>query len=251
MADDLSALTLLWCTFALFCGGVIKGALGVGTPLLTVPLMALVLPPQIAIAVMSLPSVSANLWQMLQAPKVDNVLARFWPTFVAVLLGGAIGVALFTRLDDTALLIFVGCAVMLFALLEGANRRLRIPPRREKPAGFCFGLVSGVIGGVSSFFGPMLIAYLVSMPAVRKEQFIGAISFLYLSGLVPWTIALYWVGALRGAVLWYSCAAVVPVLLGAACGRRLRRHIAEALFRRLILLILLLSGGAILWHALR
>ncbi|MCP4387503.1 MAG: TSUP family transporter, partial [Gammaproteobacteria bacterium] len=58
-----------WCFFALCCGGFIKGALGVGTPLLTVPMMAQVLPPQMAIAIMAIPVVVANLWQFAQAER--------------------------------------------------------------------------------------------------------------------------------------------------------------------------------------
>jgi len=61
---------ILWCSFALACGGLIKGTLGVGTPLLTVPLMALVLPAQSAVTLMALPVVVANLWQAFSAPNI-------------------------------------------------------------------------------------------------------------------------------------------------------------------------------------
>ena len=47
--------------------------LGVGTPLLTVPMMALVLPPQMAIAIMAIPVVVANLWQFAQAERSGAV----------------------------------------------------------------------------------------------------------------------------------------------------------------------------------
>ena len=61
---EYGAGVLAWCALAVACGGLIKGALGVGTPLLTVPMLAMVLPPQHAVAVMAVPVVVANLWQV-------------------------------------------------------------------------------------------------------------------------------------------------------------------------------------------
>ena len=251
MNGEFSIQILVWCALALAGGGLIKGALGVGTPLLTVPLMALVLPPQTAVALMAIPVVVANLWQAWQAPRVDKVINRFWPTFVAILVGSWIGVAILTRIDDKALMIVVGIAVIIFALLQGSSYKLRIPASLEKPAGVGFGFASGLIGGVSSFFGPMLIIYLVSLKSLGKERFISAISFLYVSAVVPWAITLYWLGLLDRHLLMYSTAAVAPVILGMMIGRNLRKYINEHRFQRLILIILLCSGGVILWRALR
>ncbi|MGB1612514.1 MAG: hypothetical protein ACPHCM_03420, partial [Arenicellales bacterium] len=56
---ELDMWIIVWCGFALFCGGLIKGTLGVGTPLLTVPLMALVVPAQTAVVLMAIPVVVA------------------------------------------------------------------------------------------------------------------------------------------------------------------------------------------------
>jgi uncharacterized membrane protein YfcA len=91
---------IAWCFFAIVCGGFIKGALGVGTPLLTVPMMAIVLPPQVAIAVMAIPVVVVNLWQFAQAPASSSVVKRFWPAFGGVLIGTWIGVQILSTIDE-------------------------------------------------------------------------------------------------------------------------------------------------------
>ena len=70
---ELDLIVVAWCVFALFCGGLIKGTLGVGTPLLTVPLMALVVPAQTAVVLMSFPVVVANVMQALKATEVREV----------------------------------------------------------------------------------------------------------------------------------------------------------------------------------
>ena len=137
MLAEYGPWIVAWCFFALCCGGFIKGALGVGTPLLTVPMMALVLPPQMAIAIMAIPVVVANLWQFAQAERSTAVVARFWPTFVAILIGTWIGVKILSVIDEQTLLILVGIAVIAFALLQGSRFRLHLPDRWVKPAGVC------------------------------------------------------------------------------------------------------------------
>jgi len=247
--NELDLPLILWCAFALACGGLLKGALGVGTPLLPVPLMALVLPPQTAIVMMAMPVVAANVWQVLRAPRADRLIGRFWPAFAALLAGLWVGVGILTRIDEKALMTVVGVAVIVFALAHVSGLRLSIPARLEKPAGVGFGLAAGVIGGVCSFFGPFLIIYMMSAPNLRKEQFIGAIGFLYAGAVIPWSILLYQRGIMDDALLAYSTAAVLPVAAGMAAGTALRRFVSERRFRGLILAVLVVSGGVILARA--
>jgi len=238
-----------WCFFALTCGGFIKGALGVGTPLLTVPMMAQVLPPQMAIAIMAIPVVVANIWQFAQAERSSAVIARFWPTFIAILVGTWIGVKILSTLDENTLMTLVGIAVISFALLQGSKFRLHLSDRLVRPAGVLFGGASGLIGGISSFFGPMLITYLISIRGLTKNQFVSSISFLYVSAVVPWTLTLYYFGILDERLLLYSTIATLPVTLGLLLGQRIRHLISEERFRYLIIGILIISGLSMLWRA--
>ncbi len=238
-----------WCFFALCCGGFIKGALGVGTPLLTVPMMAQVLPPQMAIAIMAIPVVVANLWQFAQAERSASVVRNFWPTFIGILIGTWIGVKILSEIDEKTLLMLVGTAVIAFAVLQGSHYRLHLSARAVKPAGIFFGGASGLIGGVCSFFGPMLIVYLISIRGLSKNQFVSTISFLYVSAVVPWTITLYLFGILDQPLLIYSVLATIPVTIGLLVGQRIRHYISDERFQYLILGILMVSGASMLWRA--
>ena len=251
MLAEYGPWIVTWCFFALCCGGLIKGALGVGTPLLTVPMMAQVLPPQMAIAIMAVPVVVANLWQFAQAERSSAVIARFWPTLVAILVGTWIGVKILSIIDEKTLLVLVGAAVIAFALLQGSKFRLHLPDRLVKPAGVLFGGASGLIGGVSSFFGPMLITYLISIRGLTKNQFVSSISFLYVSAVVPWALALFMFDILDQRLLLYSTFATLPVTLGLLVGQRIRAYISEARFQKLIIIILVISGASMLWRAVQ
>lgn len=249
MPSDIDILVIAWCAFALMCGGLIKGALGVGTPLLTVPLMALVLPPQVAVALMAIPVVVANLWQASSARDPRRVIVRFWPAFACLLAGTWIGVMILAVIDDRLLLLLVGIAVIAFTVVQGSAYKLEISPAFEKVAGAAFGFASGLIGGISSMFGPMLIIYLVSIRNFTKSEFVASISFLYIAAVVPWALTLFIFGILVDGLLLASAIATIPVAAGLYIGQRLRERISEHHFDRLVLAVLLASGGTMIWRS--
>jgi uncharacterized membrane protein YfcA len=248
--QEFDLLIVTWCAFALFCGGLIKGTLGVGTPLLTVPLMALVLPVQVAVILMVVPVVVANLWQAFKAGRLHVAAERFWPVFIAILIGTYGGVAILASIDERSLLLVVGVVVIAAAVLQGSSYRLSLPATLERPSGVLFGLASGVVGGLSSMFGPMLIIYLVSIPDLDKERFVATISFLYIACLVSWVIMLMWFGILDQELVVLSSLATVPVVVGLFVGEVLRKRVSDARFQKMVLVVLLLSGGAMLSRAL-
>lgn len=251
MLEDLGFWVLSWCALAMLCGGLIKGVLGIGTPLLTVPMLTMVLPPQHAIAIMAVPVVVANVWQFREAEKPGDTLSRFWPAFLSIIAGTWVGVSILSRINEKLLLVIVGILVIGFTILQGSPRRLTIPARLERIAGIGFCGASGVIGGLSSMFGPMLVLYLVSLGNLGKSRFVGIISFLYIAAVVPWAIMLYAFGILDVPLLAASSLAVIPTAAGLAAGRVIRSRIHETVFYRLVLLVLLVSGTSLIWRSIQ
>ena len=241
---------LAWCAFALFCGGLIKGALGVGTPLLTVPMMAFVLPPQIAIVIMALPVVVANVWQFINAPKEKGIVRDYLPAGLAIAVGSAIGTKILVSIDEKLLLILVAVLVALFTVLQGSRYRFGIERPMLWPAGIAFGLTAGVVGGLSSMFGPMMVLYMVSINNLPKDRFVAGISFLYLWAVIPWNFQLYFRGLLDHPVLLYSAIAIIWVSLGMVFGQRARQHISEARFKVAIRWVLFASAASLMVRAL-
>lgn len=245
---DSSTATLLWCAFALFIGGVIKGTFGIGTPLLTVPLMSLVLPPQLTVVLMAAPVLLANGWQAFKAGNSIAVLRRFWPMCVAMLMFTWVGTSVLASIDARPLIVIIGSLIVTFALIQYARPRYRCPPRLERSAGIAAGMVAGVVGGVSSMFGPPLILFLLSLH-LRKNDFVQSISILFLWAVIPWVASLYLSGMLDARTTLLSLAAALPTICGIAAGQRLRRYVDDARFRGWILFIVAISGSVMLVRA--
>ncbi len=249
MLFELSPWVIAWCALAMVCGGWIKGLLGIGTPLLTVPMLSLALPVHDAVVMMAIPVIVANLWQVYDAEQPVTTVKRFWPAFIALLLGTWVGVNILSGIDEKTLLWVVGILVICFTLVQGSTRKITIPSRLEKPAGAVFCGGAGIIGGLSSMFGPMIILYLVSLPNLDKNRFVNTISFLYVGAVVPWVIILIMVGVLDVRLAILSAVSVIPLVVGLVVGRAIRKRVEETIFYRLVLGVLIFSGVSMMWRA--
>jgi hypothetical protein len=112
--------------------------------------------------------------------------------------------------------------------------QLDIDARAERRWGAAVGTLSGMMGGVSSLMGPLLITYLVAL-RLPRETFIGSISVIYLVGVLPLMGAMVSLDLLGVPEAILSGLALAPLFVGMALGKRLRSRVSEPAFRRLLL----------------
>ncbi|MEN9538563.1 MAG: hypothetical protein RLZZ126_798, partial [Pseudomonadota bacterium] len=235
-----------WGLVAFVLGGLVKGTLGVGLPLVVVPLMSLVVPSPTAIALVSVPVVVSNAVQCWQATPATRQAKRFAPLIFWLVLATVVTVPMTLALSAKALNAMLAGAVLLAVVTMAWNPQLHIQPQYERRVSAGVGLVSGLLGGVSSLTGPVIITYLMSL-RLERDQFVGTISLVYLWAMLPLYVAMAVVGRLGVQELGLSVVACGPMFVGMWLGRHLRGHLSEALFRRLLLMFLsLLACGLLL-----
>ena len=217
-------------------GGVVKGTLGIGLPLVSVPLLSLFIAPTQAIALVSMPVLVSNAWQAWGSGNAQAV-RRFAPLIVAQLVATLLTVPLTLSMSVGALNATLAVVVLLAVALLALPIRVQVAPVHERAWSAGIGTVSGVMGGMSSLTGPLIISYLLSL-RLSREEFIGSISLIYLGSAIPLYGSMAWHGRLGGSDLLLSALALVPMALGLALGKRLRSHLSDVWFRRMLLVLL-------------
>ena len=108
------------------------------------------------------------------------------------------------------------------------------------------GFFSGILGGLSTFFGPPILAYLISIE-LEKEYFIRIISTIYfIGGFTLYSSLLYHgIGSLDD--LYLSLFLVLPTFIGQNFGTKIRNYLSNELFRNSILIILIIIGISLLF----
>jgi uncharacterized membrane protein YfcA len=222
-------------------GGTVKGALGIGLPLLAVPLTALFMDLPAVMALLTVPIFATNLGQAIEGTGTRAALLRLWPMLLAVVAGIVTGVHLLVSIDQAALNGVVGVLLMLVAAWLFWQPRIALSGWAERWAGPPIGLLAGIMGGMSGMFGPPLTAYTIAL-GLRSNEFAKHISILSLAAGATLLVALGGAGAMSWADVAVSAGALVPVYIGMLIGRWLRRHCPPGLFRALVLAALVIGG---------
>ena len=237
----MTVTLIVLSAFALFAGGAVKGISGIGIPLVSLSLLSLFLPISDAVTLLPVPMIAANLWQSFAGDHFVPTLRRFWPLVLAMFIGTVVGAHVLTAIDRASLNLLVGTFVVLFSLSSYMNPTMQLPARLERRLGVVAGGLGGFMGGVSALFGPPLIVYLTSI-RLDRDTFVGVISSIYLCCSITLLIVFGSVGVMSRAQFIGSLIACAPLMLGVWVGQRFRGRIREAVFRRLLLVVLLGVG---------
>jgi uncharacterized membrane protein YfcA len=225
----------------LIVGGSAKGALGIGLPLVSVPLTAQFLDLPVVIGLLSVPMIATNIGQALESGGTLPALRRLWPMLAAIAVGTWAGVHLLLEIDRQALNAVVGSIMVVLAGWLLFQPRIAFSPSAERWGGPLVGLLAGMFGGMAGMFGPPLIAYLVGL-GLHPGLFVKYISILFLAATGTLILALGSMGSLSPADLAVSGAAMIPIQLGIVIGRWLRRLCPASVFRGLVLGVLAVGG---------
>jgi len=232
---------ILYCTAALFAGGLFKGVAGLGLPLVGLPLLTAAISLKAAVGVLVLPLIFSNLFQSFEGGLFWPVLRRFWPIYVTLFLTIAVSTRALVVVPERYLFGVIGVGLILFPTLAHLRPHIRLQPAQEKWLAPLAGVFAGVIGGISSYYGPPLMLYVMWL-RLPKEIFVVAVSQMFSVGAVGLALGLLLFGASSPTQLGISALACAPVFLGLVLGQKVRLRMSERRFSLLILVTYVLSG---------
>lgn len=242
--------TIVACTLALTAGGLVKGLISVGLPLVGLPLLMLAVDVPTAVNLLMVPVMLSNLVQAVEGPDTLAILRRVLPILIPLAIGTFFGIALLATLDQHLLMLVVGGFTLVFGGLGLLQPRLVIPPTLERWLGPPVGLISGLIGGMSTLFGPVLTLFMVGLK-LPPSVFVKGISILYTTAGATMVVS----GAAHGTAdvrdMLISAVGMIPVYGGMLVGQRLRNRLNAERFRVLVLITVVITGANIIRTALK
>ncbi len=233
---------LIGATFLL--AGLVKGVIGMGLPTVAMGLLALALPPAEAAAILVVPSLVTNVWQLLSGPRFAALARRLWPMMAAVLLGTVAGAGVLAGNVAGLAKIGLGVALLVYAAVGLAGVRLSVAARHEPWLGPLVGAATGLVTGATGVFVIPAVPYLQAI-GLERDELVQALGLSFTVSTVALAIGLLRVDAWHAQSVWISLLALVPALAGMQAGTWLRRRIAAATFRRVFFAGLLVLGATL------
>ena len=224
------------------CAGLVKGIVGFALPMVFISGLSLILPPEMALAGLILPTLVTNGVQALaQGPKAALLSTRQFSIFLVsglvLLLASA---QLVLKIPREVFLGGIGIMVVSFSLLQLSGYRFQV--RRENNGiAFLVGAMTGFVGGLSGVWGPPTVAYLTAMNTKKEDQ-LRVQGVVYGLGAVALLFAHIASGILTWSTLQLSAVLVLPAMAGLWIGRRFQKYIDQTLFSKATLAVLVVAG---------
>jgi hypothetical protein len=243
--EQASIIAAVVCS--LIVAGLLKGTLGVGMPVVALPLLSLFIDVKAAAMLLSMPLVFSNLPQALEGGRTGRCLVQLMPVILGTIPGLFLGVRVLLALDASVARMVAGLVLIGVGGVTLLAPKLQLQSRLALPTGITFGFFGGILGGIAAMPGPLVFIFLLAK-GLRGQAFTKEAS-LYLvvsAGLLAMLLTasrqFSWLDVS------VSTAAMLPVWLGMQVGQHMRDRIAPETFRKLVLIAVIAAGAELLRH---
>lgn len=238
----LVAVALLFAAF-------VKGASGMGFPLIATPTVALLLDIRIAITILLIPNIVMDVAQVFRGGFPFYVLRRFAWFFLATVLGVFLGTAVLVTLPIWVLNLCLGLMVLVFVLSTWLRFEYRIDPGMEKVLALPVGFFSGFLNGMTNAAGPALAIFLYSL-RLEKRQFIKSIATIFVFTKLSQLVAVSSWNLFSAEILLLSVQVTLFTMLGFYVGLKAQDRVNQQTFNRSLLILLFVIGVTLVVRAL-
>ena len=238
MYNDPSIVLVI--ILAVLAGGLVKGTLGFGMPMVALPIIAFIIPPTTAMILLCAPIFLTNFLQIKFKEGVSSY--RFLPMFLSLVFGLIIGARLILEINVNTITQIIAVSIIFAALVNCFGFKINnIKQNYEKIITTIIGFGSGILGGLSTFYGPPMLAYLVAVD-LPKEKFVRTVSTMYFIGSFPLYGSLIYYGFATKEDLIFSLILIIPAFISQQIGTKIRDKINHKQFRNLVLFTLIVLG---------
>jgi uncharacterized protein len=242
--SELDPLKLGLILFTIGVAGIVKGAIGFGFPLVSIPLISTVWDPKHAVLLVSLASLVNNVGIAVQGRGSRQTFRRFLPVLVGMTIGTAGGAFLLASVPSSVLGVIVGCAALIFASIALLKPNLAVPPHLERYLALPMGFLGGVLGGSTGIAGPFVVSYTHALK-LSKREFVYFLAVLYLLGAIVQVVTYTQLGLFDALTFAVGLASCLPNFLGVWFGFRIQERIDQQLFRKLVVVVIGVSGASL------
>jgi uncharacterized membrane protein YfcA len=219
LAADLTTFAVL---AVLFLATLIRSAFGFGEALVAVPLLALLIPVEVAAPVAALVSITVagvvvvQDWRLIHLGSARRLV-------VFTFLGIPFGLFLLTEVPERGVKAVLALIIIAFASHRLASRG-RFVLEDDRLAWF-FGFLAGVMGGAYGMNGPPLVIF-GSLRRWSPEHFRATLQGYFLPaslvGMAGYWLAGLWVPSVTGYYIISLPVVVAAIVLGRAVNRRMK-----------------------------
>ena len=229
--------------------GLVKGVVGLGLPTVAMALLALVMPPAQAAALLVAPSLVTNLLQLRPLSGLGPMLRRLGPMLAGVCAGSLAGGLWLGAPGGRWAAVALGAVLVLYAGWGLLGARLNVSPGSERWLGPAAGAITGLVTAATGVFVVPAVPYLQAL-GLQKDELVQAMGISFTVSTLALAAGLAAQGVYSAAAAGSSLLMLLPALAGMAAGQWLRGLLSPARFKTVLFTGLALLGAHMLVRGL-
>jgi uncharacterized membrane protein YfcA len=234
---------------ALLLAAFVKGATGLGFPLIATPMVALLLDIRTAVTVLILPNLFMDSAQVLRDGVPYDVFRRFSSLIAPTIIGVFLGTMVLVKTPLWILNLCLGVMVLVFVASNLLKFDFTISPRAEKTLSPISGFISGFLNGMTNAAGPTLAIYLYSLK-LEKRAFVKSIATIFMITKLSQLVAISTWNLFNWETITLSVQVLLFTLAGFFAGIRAQDRVNQRNFNRGLLVLLSGIGVTLLLRAI-
>ncbi|MFZ5691366.1 MAG: sulfite exporter TauE/SafE family protein [Pseudomonadota bacterium] len=228
---------------AYLLAGLVKGVIGMGLPTVAMGLLAAVMTPAQAAAILIAPSLATNVWQMVAGPYLVGLIKRLGGMLFGMFVGAWLGNGILTGDNAKPAAIGLGIVLIVYAVIGLSKAKFSVARASEIWLGPAVGILTGVVMAATGVFVIPALPYLQAI-GFEKDELVQALGLHFTTSTIALALVLWDGGAFNLSLGTLSLFAIVPAVAGMYAGQRVRARISPETFR-VFLYIGLLALGAL------
>jgi uncharacterized protein len=233
----------MWMLLALSLGAVVKGATGMGLPLIALPVLTSAFGLQHAVGLMTVPLIVTNVWQVWRfRADARSPALGFMPWFlVAGVLGIMLGTWALTALPERLLVLVLGTILLAYVALRLLTPHWSLGLAMARRLGPVVGLAGGTLQGATGISSPVTVTFIHAM-GLERTAHVFAVSAMFLLFSIVQLPSMWAAGIMQPLWLLQGLLALVPILIFMPLGQWISGKLSRTAFDRMILAFLGIIG---------
>jgi uncharacterized membrane protein YfcA len=241
-------LTYVLIGASLVVAAFIKGATGLGFPLIATPALALLLDIRTAVTVLILPNVFMDTAQVSRDGFPYDIFRRFSGVIAPTIIGVFLGTLFLVKMPLWILNLCLGITIVVFVVSNLFKFNFTISPEGEKILSPIVGFISGVLNGMTNAAGPALAIYLYSL-RLDKRVFVKSIATIFITTKLTQLVAISTWNLFNWDTIKLSIQVLLLTLAGFYAGMKAHDRVNQRNFNRGLLALLSLIGIILIMRA--
>ena len=166
---DLNTDFLLIISLIIFISSLVHGSIGFGFPMIATPLLAMITDMKTAILYIAIPTLLINLISIYSEGNFLQAVKKFYPLALMGMIGSAIGTQILIYSSTDFFKLLLAISIFLYLFIQKFKIQMHWIEKKKRLSIVVFGLIAGIIGGLTNVMASILIIYSLESKHTKKE----------------------------------------------------------------------------------